>query len=127
MTQNDELLKSVSVLYVEDEASIRAMITRFLKKRVAVIYEASNGSEGLDIYNSNKTEIDLVITDIQMPVMDGMTMINEILKIDENQPIIITTAYNDEQHTSDRVCRNVIKPIKLENLLESVMFCVWVR
>lgn len=81
----------------------------------------------MDIYNSNKTEIDLVITDIQMPVMDGMTMINEILKIDENQPIIITTAYNDEQHTSDRVCRNVIKPIKLENLLESVMFCVWVR
>ncbi|MEO5358778.1 MAG: hypothetical protein H7844_15990, partial [Nitrospirae bacterium YQR-1] len=44
--------------------------------------------------------------------------------IDETQPVIITTAYNDEQHTSDKVCRNVIKPINLENLLEGVMFCV---
>ncbi|MEO5358755.1 MAG: response regulator, partial [Nitrospirae bacterium YQR-1] len=78
MTTNNELLKTLTVLYVEDEASIRAMVSRFLKRRVAVVYEASNGREGLDIYTSNKTEIDIVITDIQMPVMDGMTMIEEI-------------------------------------------------
>lgn len=98
-----------------------------MKRRVAVVYGAYNGKEGLDIYISNKSEIDLVITDIQMPIMDGMTMIEEILKQDDAQPIIITTAYKDEAHTSDRVCRNIFKPINLDHLSESILFCMGAR
>ncbi|QWR78193.1 response regulator transcription factor [Candidatus Magnetomonas plexicatena] len=126
MTDNT-VLKTLTLLYVEDEANIREVISRFLNRRVAVVYEAQNGKEGLDIYTLNKSEIDVVITDIQMPVMDGMTMIEEILKTDVTQPIIITTAYKDEQHTSDRVCRNIIKPINLEHLAESILYCVGSR
>ncbi|MBF0518845.1 MAG: response regulator [Nitrospirae bacterium] len=124
MTHNDELLKNLTILYVEDEVNIRELITRFLKRRVAAVYEAQNGKEGLDIYTSHKSEINLVITDIQMPVMDGMAMIEEILIQDAVQPIIITTAYKDSSHTSDRVCRNIFKPINLEYLTESILFCV---
>ena len=124
---NETVLKTLTVLYAEDEGYIREIITRFLRRRVAMVYEAGNGKEGLDIYVSHKDDIDVVITDIQMPVMDGMTMIDEILKIEGTQPIIITTAYNDEYHTSDKVCRNVIKPINMEYLLESILFCVGMK
>jgi YesN/AraC family two-component response regulator len=120
----ESVLKAVTILYAEDDEYIRKMVTRFLKRRAAAVYEAGNGREGLEIYNSYKADINIVITDIQMPIMDGMTMIGEILKIDGTQPIIITTGYNDEYHTSDRVCKNIIKPIDNNQLLESILFCI---
>ncbi|MBF0464329.1 MAG: response regulator [Nitrospirae bacterium] len=123
MTAENELLKTLTVLYVEDDPHIRGTVARFLKRRVAFVYEAQNGKEGLDIYIANEPAIDIVITDIQMPVMDGMAMIEKIQKTGKSQPIIITTAYNDEQHTSDTVCRNIIKPINLEYLAESILYC----
>jgi CheY-like chemotaxis protein len=124
---NNSVLKTLTLLYVEDEGHIREMVSRFLRRRVAKVYEAVNGKEGLDIYTQNKDEIDLVITDIQMPIMNGMIMIDNILKINAVQPIIITTAYNDEQHTSDSVCKNLIKPINVEQLLEYIMYCTGVN
>lgn len=123
----EAVLKEITVLYAEDDEYIRSMVARFLRRRVAKVYEAVNGREGLDLYVSNKDEIDLVITDIQMPLMSGMVMIDEIQKIGDPPPIIITTAYNDEQHTSDKVCRNTIKPIDTTQLLESIMYCMGVK
>ncbi|MEO5361067.1 MAG: response regulator, partial [Nitrospirota bacterium] len=99
-------------------------LAKFLRRRVAKLYEAANGKAGLDIYTSNKDEINIVITDIQMPVMSGMAMIEAIQKISNPPPIIITTAYNDEQHTSDKVCRNMIKPIENERLIECILLCL---
>ncbi|MEO5359153.1 MAG: response regulator [Nitrospirota bacterium] len=116
------VLKTLTVLYVEDDDYIRTMVARFLKRRVAKVYEAVNGKEGLEVYISNKA--DIVITDIQMPVMSGMKMIEAIHIIDGSQPIIITTAYNDEHHTSGKVCRNIIKPIDNDELVESIIFCL---
>ncbi|MBF0457329.1 MAG: response regulator [Nitrospirae bacterium] len=124
---NESVLKTITLLYAEDDEYIRTMLARFLKRRVAKVYEAANGREGLDIYISNKDTIDLVITDVQMPVMSGMKMIAEIQKIDGTMPIIITTAYNDELHTSDKVCRNTIKPIDTNHLIESILFCLGMR
>lgn len=124
---DESVLKAVTVLYVEDDEYIRTMIARFLRRRVAKLYEAVNGKEGLDIYISDKNDISLVITDIQMPVMNGIAMIEEILKLDGTQPIIITTAYDDELHTSDKVCRNIIKPIDNDELIESILFCLGVK
>ena len=124
---DESVLTTIKVLYAEDDDYIRTLVARFLRRRVAKVYEAINGREGLDIYISNKDDIDLVITDIQMPVMSGMKMIEEILKIEATQPIIITTGYNDEYHTSDKVCRNIIKPIDNNKLLECILFCMGVK
>ncbi|MBF0317515.1 MAG: response regulator [Nitrospirae bacterium] len=121
---NEAILKTLTVLYVEDDEFIRKMLARFLRRRVAAVYEAGNGKEGLEAYIKNKDEIDIVITDIEMPVMNGIEMIDRIFEIEESQPIIITTAYRDEEHTSDKVCRNVIKPIDEEKLLESMIHCI---
>ncbi|MBF0537529.1 MAG: response regulator [Nitrospirae bacterium] len=121
---DESILKTLTVLYVEDDEFIRKMLARFLKRRVAAVYDASNGKEGLETYIKHQDEIDVVITDIEMPVMDGKEMIERIFEVNKSQPIIITTAYRDEEHTSDKVCRNVIKPIDEEQLLESIMYCI---
>ncbi|MCI4624766.1 MAG: response regulator [Candidatus Magnetoovum sp. WYHC-5] len=122
-----ELLKKLTALYVEDDHTLRVVLGRFLKRRFALVYEGRNGLEGLNIYSEYHSVIDIVITDIEMPIMSGLAMIEEILKIDERQPIIITTGYNDEEHVSDKVCKNVLKPIDEEALLESILFCVGKR
>ncbi|MBF0568758.1 MAG: response regulator [Nitrospirae bacterium] len=124
---DESVLKAIRVLYAEDDMYIRALVARFLRRRVAKVFEAANGKEGLDIYISNKDEIDLVITDIQMPVMSGMAMIMAIQKLNDTQPIIITTGYNDELHTSDKVCRNIIKPIDNDKLIEAMLCCLGVN
>ncbi|MBF0486973.1 MAG: response regulator [Nitrospirae bacterium] len=124
---DESVLKTIRVLYAEDDTYIRTLVARFLKRRVAKVFEAVNGKEGLDIYISNKDEIDLVITDIQMPVMNGMAMIAAIQKLNDTQPIIITTGYNDELHTSDKVCRNIIKPIDNDQLIEAILSCIGVE
>ncbi|MBF0608957.1 MAG: response regulator [Candidatus Magnetobacterium sp. LHC-1] len=121
---NESILKTLTVLYVEDDEFIRKMLGRFLRRRVAVVYDAGNGKEGLNAYIEHQDKIDIVITDIEMPVMNGIEMIERIFAINNSQPIIITTAYKDEEHMSEKVCLNVIKPIDEEMLLKCIIHCV---
>ncbi|KJU86566.1 response regulator receiver protein [Candidatus Magnetobacterium bavaricum] len=118
---NESVLKGLSVLYVEDDDLLRANLGKYLKRRFGEVFLASNGREGLDIYNRRKP--DFVITDINMPVMNGNEMIKSILEVDDAQPIIITTAFNDDEHTSLR-CVNLIKPIDTNKLLEAIFYCI---
>jgi YesN/AraC family two-component response regulator len=116
------VLKRHSVLYVEDEAIVRMSVGRFLRRRFGSVFEAENGKEGLALFKQHRP--DIVITDIEMPVMSGMEMIRRIFDISDIQPIIITTGYKDEAHTSDLVCRNIIKPLDEDMLLEAIMTCL---
>ncbi|MBF0336685.1 MAG: response regulator [Nitrospirae bacterium] len=118
---NESVLKELTVLYVEDDNVLRANLGKYLKRRFGQVFLASNGKEGVDIYKD--TRPDVVITDINMPVMDGNEMIRQILEIDDAQPIIITTAFNDDEHTSSR-CINLIKPIDMNKLLEAILYCM---
>lgn len=121
---NTDILKTLSVLYVEDDLLLKETLGRVLKRRFATVYEAKDGIEGFKIYKAHKDEIDIVITDVEMTGMSGLELIDKILEINEFQQIIITTGYNDKYHMSDKVCMNVKKPIHVDQLLESVLFCV---
>lgn len=113
---NKELLQSIKVLYVEDEEMIREEVTYFFKKYMPNFYTAKNGEEGIEKFNSIKP--DLVITDIQMPKLNGIDMIKEL---NTTIPIIITTAYSDIefflQAIELKVLKFVIKPINLKELI----------
>jgi YesN/AraC family two-component response regulator len=115
-------LKNFSVLYVEDETIVRMSVVRFLRRRFGTVFEAENGRVGLALYEQSRP--DLVITDIEMPVMGGMEMIRRIFELNHHQPIIITTGYNDDDHTSDKVCWNIIKPLDEEKLLTAILKCL---
>lgn len=84
------------VLYVEDDKDIRENTYELFKNCFSSVVTAENGGEGLKKFNQEK--IDIVITDIKMPVMDGIKMIEEILKINPEQVIIVTSAHQESEH-----------------------------
>ena len=125
MTQperNYELLKSLSVLYVEDDPFVRESLIRFLRRRFDTLHVAEDGRNGLELYTQHKP--DLVISDIQMPVMDGLEMCRHIREIDREVPILITTAFNETSYLMKAielgVDRYVKKPVVKEELLDSL-------
>ncbi len=115
-----------TILYVEDEEGIRVELTRFFKRYTDKLYIATNGEEGLDMYKKYKP--DIIISDINMPLMTGIEMAKIIKKIDPKQHIIFTTAYNDSSYMLEAIELDidgyVLKPVdydKLEYKLNSIL------
>jgi len=110
--------KDITLLYVEDEEKTKEEFQEIFTILFKKVYVAKNGLEGLELFSENS--IDLIITDINMPIMNGLTMIEEIKKKQKNINIIILSAYNDSKYFTDSIRLNVsaflFKP------LESVQF-----
>jgi DNA-binding response OmpR family regulator len=113
------------VLLVEDEEDAREILSFYLDTVFDEVQIACDGEEGLELYEKayedNKT-FDLVLTDIQMPKLDGLSMIENITKINENQKFIIVSAYKDEEYLFKSINLNVIsyfvKPLEVKNMME---------
>ena len=88
-----EELKRMTILYVEDEEMTRKTFERSLNRMFGKIFQAENGKVGLEIFK--KEEIDLILTDVNMPEMNGLEMSKEIKIINKRVPIIVSSAYND--------------------------------
>ncbi len=123
-------LKSINILYVEDEEEVREQTYSFLSKFVNSIILASDGLEGLEVfkkYHEDDTlvNLDLIITDISMPRMNGLQMLSAINKINHLIPSIITTAYNDsvflQEAINQKVRGYINKPLNMSGLVESVI------
>ncbi|WP_025727969.1 response regulator transcription factor [Atopobacter phocae] len=84
-----------TILLVDDEEAITDVIRRYLKREGYEVLIAKNGKEALKLYKQHL--IDLIITDIMMPEMDGYEFIDEVLQIKERAPFIFVTAKNQEQ------------------------------
>ncbi|MEA2019941.1 MAG: response regulator [Campylobacterota bacterium] len=120
---NIELIKNLKVLYVEDEVILRDTTCNSLKSILKEIVVADNGKEGLEKFKNDK--FDLIISDLAMPVMGGSEMIEKIREIDNNIPIIVTTAYgsqNEEVETLINIGMSdyVMKPVDIMKLVETI-------
>ena len=82
-----------TILIVEDELRIRFLLRDYFLKEEFIIYEAANGLEALTLFKEKK--IDLIILDIMMPVMDGLTVLEKIREV-STLPIILLTAKSEE-------------------------------
>jgi len=116
-----ELSKNLDVLYVEDDQSVRnAVGLGVLPKMFKNFFVAENGSMGLELYIKHRP--DIIITDINMPIMNGLEMSFKIRDISEDAHIIITTAYNEIDYFLDSIELSVdgyiIKPFKESNLIK---------
>lgn len=85
---------SLNILYVEDEAMLRDSMQNTLEKFFKNTFGASNGQEAFEIFK--KEDIDLVITDINMPIMSGIELIQSIHKFTSKEPIIIVLSAHNE-------------------------------
>ena len=121
---NKEILKSISILYVEDENDVREFTSKLLTSLLKKVYTAKDGQEGLDIYKENFNNIDLIISDINMPKMNGLIMCEKIKEINKYIPLVITSAHNDTNFLKKAIEVGVstyaMKPIDLYQLIESI-------
>jgi len=117
--QFKHIAKNITVLYVEDSKSTQLLVKELLASFFSNIQVCSNGQEGLDAYKENKH--DLVITDVDMPVMNGVKMIQEIKKINLFQNVVVTSAIEDTKVfiglINEGIDRFMVKPINSKFLL----------
>lgn len=115
-----QILKDITVLYAEDESVIQEGIKETLSLFEINVICVENGQEGLSIFKENHRKIDLILTDIKMPKLDGLGMIREIRKIDKDIPVVITTAHQETNYLMQSIELNisayVLKPIDIYKL-----------
>jgi DNA-binding response OmpR family regulator len=117
-----EQLKEYTILCVEDEYIIRNGIVNTLSYYFKEVYEASNANDGYDIYAEYKP--DLILSDIEMPKRNGISMVEQIRKDDLDTIIIMLTAYSSEEYLMQLINLNInhyiIKPIDSDSLLNGI-------
>jgi len=112
-------IKSIHVLYVEDEKEVREQTLEFFRKIFENIDVAKNGLEGVELFQKNS--YDLVITDLKMPKMDGRKMLEEIHKIDKDVTSIVMTASDSNMDATQTQCDAYLyKPVSFLDLLEAL-------
>jgi len=99
-------IRDVAFLYVEDEADMRDLLNRILTDNYPGLrlHAAENGCAGLQLYREHRP--DIVVTDMNMPVMGGIRMAREIKSIDQNAVIVAMTAHNDTSYLLSAIDRH---------------------
>jgi len=115
-------LSKIKLLYAEDNKQVLTEMTELLDGRCLELYIAKDGEEGIELFK--KHHPDIVLTDISMPKMNGLEMSAKIFEIDENVPIIITSAFSDSKYLLDAITIGInnylIKPVDLKKLFETL-------
>lgn len=119
-------LKSLTILYVEDEQHIRDKIADTLKYYVKEVFTAKDGEEGFLKYKEKSP--DIILSDILMPKVNGIEMVQKIREKDFFIPIIMITAHTEKEHLLSAVKLQLenylIKPITLQNILKVLTTCL---
>ena len=111
-------IEQVTILYVEDDESVRLGYARALERYCKELYVGKDGIEGLALYQKHNP--DIVVSDINMPQKNGIEMAQEIKSINPEQAIIFTTAHTESEYTIEALDMQVdgylIKPVDKKKL-----------
>lgn len=122
-----ELSKDLMVLYVEDDLSLQQKTQVMLNNLFGKVDMAQNGKEGwdkyLEYYGKNGKYYDIVITDIKMPIMDGLEFSKKILKNNSEQIIVVTSAHDESKYLIEfiniQIKRFIKKPFTLSTIVNT--------
>ena len=119
-----DLTGSASILLVEDEEAVRAFAGRALSARGYTVYEAASGPEALDLLKDIVNPLDLVISDVVMPGMDGPTLMRELRLRQPDVKIIFVSGYAEDVFErnlpEDESYQFLPKPFSLKELATAV-------
>lgn len=118
---------SQTILIVEDEPIVRAMCQTVLDRNGFRSLLAENGQEGLTLFLAQHPEIALVLSDISMPVMNGIDMVKEIFKFQPHSNIILMTGLTPEPLVPEylqKLCAVIYKPFRAQELLAAIRKCL---
>lgn len=115
-----------TILLVEDDPSVREICQDLLQSHGFEAILATNGMEGLNTYHERAAEIDLILSDIAMPIMDGLQMVQHIFKTAHPKVIIMSSHHPAVLPPADTLglCTFLIKPFAPLTLLEAVEKCL---
>lgn len=121
-----EKLKGMTILYAEDEVGIRKNIADSLSYYCKEIYEASNGKEAYEIYEEKQP--DIILSDIHMPIMDGLEFVKKVRETNRNIPVVMITAHTDKEYLLEAVElhmeKYIVKPVDIDELFETLEKCI---
>lgn len=113
-----------NILLVEDIDTLSDNIERLLSKLYNKVYVAKNGKEAFDIFLENQDDIDLIISDIKMPVMDGFELVKEVKNINAKIPIFLMSAYNETDNMDlanyFNISKFFVKPINIIEVIDEI-------
>ena len=120
-------LKELNIIYVEDDADVRETLTSTLKHLFGNLYVANDGQEALELFHQlchDKIRIHAFISDINMPNLNGLELLETIRKEHELLPFVFTTAYSEVDYLLKAIKLNandyILKPIDINELVEKV-------
>ena len=119
-------LQKITLLYVEDDNDSREQFSKYLKRYIVKeLFVAKDGKEGLELFMENNP--DLILTDILMPKMTGLEMIERIRKDGYSTPVVVLSAHDEMDKVMSAlylgVCRYVMKPVQTADLFQALLDC----
>jgi len=121
---NRDLSGSACVLLVEDEDAVRMGSVRALTSRGYEVHEASSGTEALEIFKALDGKVDIVVSDVVMPEMDGPTLLRELRKVQPGIKFIFVSGYAEDAFArnlpEDAIFGFLPKPFSLKQLATTV-------
>ncbi len=113
-----------TILFIEDDVGIRNFAARILKEYGYTVLEANDGEHGLTLFNENKDNIHIIVTDTVMPRMSGRKLAEAVWQICPELPILFTSGYTEEEIVTDSVLNEGIdflsKPYHVEELVRRI-------
>jgi len=112
------------ILIVDDSFTMRESLTLVLENAGHFVWAAINGVDGLDMYNKNTGKYDLIITDINMPEMNGLDFIINLRRINTTIPIVVLTTETEKDKIeiakNNKASAWMVKPFKPDDLISVV-------
>ena len=119
---NKSICKNLTLLYVEDEEKIRNLLKSAIENEFKEVITAGNGDEGYKKFK--KYQPDIVVSDILMPVCNGLDMAKKIREISKDIPIILFTAFSEKEKLLSAIDigidKYLIKPVDVDELLSTI-------
>jgi len=116
--------KMARILLADDDAATRALVQRALAVDGHIVTSTQDGAEALEQLQASSGGFDLLISDVQMPAVDGIALAEKSLAVQPRLRVILMSGFADEldraEHLKSRVSRVVAKPITLEGIRAAV-------
>lgn len=117
------IAKDLTILYAEDNELVQNGVYDILKRLFRDIHLAKDGEEALKLYLYNKN-FDIVLTDIDMPKLDGVELTEAIKSESPTQPVVVMSAYNTQEYLFELINLNIdgfiVKPISKDSLISTL-------
>jgi CheY-like chemotaxis protein len=116
--------KGGTILIIEDEEDVREVSKTMLEELSFLVFAASSGTEGVELFRKNVHTIDIVLMDLTMRDMNGTTVLHELRNISNDIPVLISSGFNEEDALQsvpeEEITGFIHKPYQMKTLFEKI-------